>query len=399
MTSQHSGPVRVGRDGLVKPLARLSLDGVGTRINESFLQALIERSPDLLPLSEIDMTFSNPVHLCRELSTAAGRIDNFLVTNTGHPIIVECKLWRNQGARREVVGQILDYAKELARFTSADLEREVNRRLGTIGDVVFDLVHQAFPATDQIAFNDSLSRNLRKGRFMLLIVGDGVREDVESIAEYLAEHSGLHFTLGLVELSVFELQDSELLVTPRVLAKTTLIRRTVFDSSAEDQIDRDTEFTRISKATPSAFGDESLTFWAEFLDGLELNDPLQPRPKPGRIGNLRFNLPVPGSSAWLTVFKAERNRVGVFVSCRTGSVGEQVVARLKERWNGSLAEQLGLAAVENQDEAFLGDVLWIDPMESPENRQLALDWLRARTNDFVNILRAEVPRIIEDIGD
>ena len=30
-------------------------------------------------------------------------------------MLIECKLWRNPEARREVVGQILDYAKVLTR--------------------------------------------------------------------------------------------------------------------------------------------------------------------------------------------------------------------------------------------------------------------------------------------
>ena len=59
------------------------------------------------------MVFSGPVPICTELNTPAGAIDNFLVTPKGLPVLVECKLWRNPEARREVVGQILDYAKEL----------------------------------------------------------------------------------------------------------------------------------------------------------------------------------------------------------------------------------------------------------------------------------------------
>ena len=53
-----------------------------------------------------------------ELKTPAGPIDNFMVTPSGLPVLVECKLWRNPEARRQVVGQILDYAKELSRWQS-----------------------------------------------------------------------------------------------------------------------------------------------------------------------------------------------------------------------------------------------------------------------------------------
>jgi hypothetical protein len=95
---------------------------------EADLQDLVHKHPEALPIEEIDPSFSGPVSICRELNTPAGPIDNFLVTPSGLPILVECKLWRNPQARREVVGQVLDYAKELARWTSADIEREAARR-------------------------------------------------------------------------------------------------------------------------------------------------------------------------------------------------------------------------------------------------------------------------------
>ncbi len=55
-----------------------------------------------------------------------GRVDNFLITASGLPIILECKLWRNPEARREVAGQILEYAKTLTRWTYDDPQREVS---------------------------------------------------------------------------------------------------------------------------------------------------------------------------------------------------------------------------------------------------------------------------------
>ncbi len=35
-------------------------------------------------------------------------------------MLVEAKLWRNPEARRKVIGQILDYAKELSRWNYED---------------------------------------------------------------------------------------------------------------------------------------------------------------------------------------------------------------------------------------------------------------------------------------
>jgi hypothetical protein len=76
-------------------------------------------------------------------------------------------------------------------------------------------------------FIDSVSRNLERGRFLLLVVGDGIQAGTEHIAAFLQQHAGMHFTLGLVELAIFELP-SEYgghLVQPRILARTRNIDR------------------------------------------------------------------------------------------------------------------------------------------------------------------------------
>ncbi len=180
-----------------------------------------------LPIAEIDPVFSGPVPICTELKTNAGAIDNFLVTPSGSPVLVECKLWRNPEARHEVVGQIVDYAKELSRWSSSDLQREVSRRLKRNGNPLLEMVRKADPGVDEIQFNDALTANLRRGRFLLLIVGDGIREGVEAIAEYLHAHAGLHFSLGLVELPIYAIPDGDRLVAPRVLARTSVIIRNI----------------------------------------------------------------------------------------------------------------------------------------------------------------------------
>lgn len=50
------------------------------------------------------------------LPTPSGYVDNLLATPDGDLVLVGCKLWRNPEALREVVGQTLDYAKELSAW-------------------------------------------------------------------------------------------------------------------------------------------------------------------------------------------------------------------------------------------------------------------------------------------
>ena len=51
-------------------------------------------------------------------------------------------------------------------------------------------------------FVDNVTRHLKRGEFLLLIVGDGIREDVEHIVDFVQRHSGLHFNLALVEAAL-----------------------------------------------------------------------------------------------------------------------------------------------------------------------------------------------------
>lgn len=177
MTRQHASPVLVAPDGS-SSTTLVALPAEVHGYSEATIQHLVRTHPGCLPIGEIDPLFADPVAICTELNTPAGPVDNLMVTASGLPVLVECKLWRNPQARREVIGQILDYAKELSRWSSSDLQREVGRRLKRPGNVVLDLVRAAGHDVDETAFNDALTLSLRRGRFLLLIVGDGIREGV-----------------------------------------------------------------------------------------------------------------------------------------------------------------------------------------------------------------------------
>ncbi|MDG4889987.1 MULTISPECIES: hypothetical protein [unclassified Mesorhizobium] len=317
-------------------------------MTEAAIQDLIHRFPSCLPIAEIDPLFANPVPICRELSTPAGPIDNFMVTPTGLPVLAECKLWRNPEGRREVVGQILDYAKELALWTSSDLQRETSRRVGREGNVLLDLVRAAGNDVDEISFNDALTLNLRRGRFLLLIVGDGIRVGVETIAEYLQGHSGLHFTLGLVEMPIYELADGTRIVVARVLAKTQTIVRSVIalpdglalseDEEEESSGPVETSERRAGRERRNAIRQ---SFWQDFLSGLHLDDPDQMRPPPALGGHIVFKFGAPGGSSWLTVYRDMRaNRVGLDLSSNRNSVGERASKALAPQAE-ELAAELG----------------------------------------------------------
>lgn len=229
MDHQHTAPLFLDRlepSGTARALERLSF--ASRAHDESWLQELIYRFPQSLPVAEIEPAFGSLVSVCRELPTSVGSVDNVYITENGNLAIAECKLWKNPQARREVVTQILDYAHSMARWSYKDLEDAVQRRLGLEGKKLdgglFSLASDNTDMEEHV-FCDAVSRNLRLGRMLLLLVGDGIREGVETLSKYLQEHAGFHFTLGIVEMAVFKMPDHGFLVHPRILARTVHIER------------------------------------------------------------------------------------------------------------------------------------------------------------------------------
>jgi len=404
MSRQHTAPILLTSEGaaVLTPISFSA--GIGA-VSEADIQALVHAHPASLPIAEIDPLFVGAVAICRELNTPAGPIDNFLVTPSGLPVLVECKLWRNPQGRREVVGQILDYAKELSRWSSSDLQREVSRCLGRTGDPVLDLVRQADPAVNEIQFNDALTANLRRGRFLLIILGDGIREGVEAIAEYLQAHAGLHFSLGLVEYPIYAMPNGDRLVAPRVLARTNVVVRNVValpggyslggggdDEAADAEVDPD----RV------ALTDAQQAFWQEFLDELKLDDPEQPVPKPARQGYIGFGMPAPQGSSWLTVYRdLHRNEVGVFLSAHRNTPGDFALRAIADDWE-TVKTALGgtVRLTENKfPQPRIIDSFKAGPLDRPEVRKVAFTWLAERVNTFVNVMRPRVRSAVADYAE
>lgn len=223
---------------------RLSNDPADTEFTEAWLQNLIHTNPELVPASDIEPVWSDLLAVCRELPCPAGFIDNVFVTPQGYLVFVECKLWRNTEARRKVIAQILDYAKDIANWQYDDLQIAINSANRTNDpNPLYECVKHHQEAADEIDFVDRVSRNLRFGRHLLLIVGDGIQENLVSLVEHVQGNMGLQFMLGLVEMGIFRLKGQDgLVIVPNVIAKTLIVERGVLRLDATGiQVDEPTQ--------------------------------------------------------------------------------------------------------------------------------------------------------------
>lgn len=194
--------------------------------NEAWLQALIFKHPELLPVAQIEPAFGTVIAAAREVACRHGSIDNLYLTPSGEIVLVETKLWRNVQARREVIAQALDYVSSLMTMGYEAFEAAVLKAIGTSAKSLHDLVAYQPDALDEAAFIDAVSANLMRGRMLVIALGDGIRREAEALAELLQSHAGAHFTFALVELTVWrQAATDDLVIVPNTLAQTIMIQR------------------------------------------------------------------------------------------------------------------------------------------------------------------------------
>lgn len=165
----NKGNRREGQPILINGKKTIRPDRIlfGTKeFNEEWVQELIHNHPDILPTKEVESVFHPLIPIGREISTSAGPIDNLFISPEGYLTVVETKLWRNPEARRKVVIQILDYAKELNKWSYTDLDNCI-KRYNNNSDGLFTTVRKRFELdeSDEISFVDNVSKNLKRGRF------------------------------------------------------------------------------------------------------------------------------------------------------------------------------------------------------------------------------------------
>ena len=222
MARQRAVPILVTSDNSRTVWTRATL-GSGLH-DENWLQALIHDHPAILPISDIEPGFGEPIAIAREVPCGHGFIDNLYLTPSGDIVLVETKLWRNNQMRREVVAQALDYVAALSRMGYEAFEKAIARGQQAPARL-YDLVRDHPEALDEAEFIDAVSLNLRRGRMVALVLGDGIRTETEALSDLLQSHAGAHFTFALVELATWQNPAGDILAVPSTLARTVMIER------------------------------------------------------------------------------------------------------------------------------------------------------------------------------
>lgn len=386
-------------------MKKLSLLGRidGTFFDENWLQATLYDHPTVLPIEEIDIAYSGCLPVCRELNTPAGPIDLLYVTPQGRLVIVETKLWRNPEARRTVLTQTLDYAKELATWDFDDLSREVGKVIGRPGTGILDVVRKAHPEINERDFADQVATTLRTGRFLLLIVGDGIREGVHALTDFLDRYGSLEFTFGLVEIGVYEHPDIGRLIHPRVLAKTAIIKRSIVtvdkvlvlrESGPEQEVQEEVDEEWAKRSVFYA------DFWTRFLASLAIDDASQPKAKVSKTENVYFYMPPSSTLAWVSAyFSQSKKQVGVYLRLTNSDAGKSLFDALKEQ-RQEIEQALGPSLVWTDKNGKYGISITMpyDDLSQQESVAAIEGFFKLWLNRFISTFRPRLERVSAELG-
>ena len=178
---------------------------------ESEIQKLLAEAPYLIPVEDMRQDASSLVVAVPELTLPNGTsIDILAFSPDGDIAVIECKLETNAESRRQVVGQILEYAASLWGMTYEDLSHRIEQRIGKPLDV---LVEEAVAGEwDNESFKKGIIASLETGSFLLIIVVDKINDTLRSIIHYLNATSRPAFGIYALEMQQFQFEDVEILV-------------------------------------------------------------------------------------------------------------------------------------------------------------------------------------------
>jgi hypothetical protein len=197
--------------------------------SEDRLQALLANYPDLLGGDQIDEASPRRWLLIeREIGVpgeeaGAGRwhLDHLFIDQDGIPTLVEVKRAADTRIRREVVGQMLDYAANGVRYWPIDSIMEEFARTCTAhkrdsAEVLADFLSGS---QEPEQFWGAVKENLRNGNIRMLFVADQIPEELKRIVEFLNEQMDPAEVLA-IEVKQFADGLTQALV-PKVIGQTS----------------------------------------------------------------------------------------------------------------------------------------------------------------------------------
>lgn len=167
--------------------------------SEDLLQTLLENYPDLLAGEQINETSPRRwLFVSREVGVPESdegpdrwSLDHLFLDQDAIPTLIEVKRSGNTKIRREVVGQMLDYAANSVSYWPAGVIREkfetTCESKGNDPDIMVAELLNVEPNNQESIENfwDQVKTNLQAGRIRLIFIADIIPKELQRIVEFL----------------------------------------------------------------------------------------------------------------------------------------------------------------------------------------------------------------------
>ena len=181
---------------------------------EELLQELIGQHPELLAGDQ--MRPDDPLRwilVRREMPIEGWAVDHLLIDQHARPTLVEVKRGSNRQVRREIVGQMLDYAATAASVWSERDLRQVFEETHEEPDEVIGELLQSDDEPDVDTFWEQVATNLEANRLRLLFVADEIPVELERVVRFLNEQTRDNLEVLAVEVKQYPGQFGQALVS------------------------------------------------------------------------------------------------------------------------------------------------------------------------------------------
>lgn len=197
-------------------------------ISEAHLQEQLENYPHLLVGNQIDERDPRKwVLVSREVSipdsnNGNGRwsLEHLFLDQDGIPTLVEVKRSSDTRIRREVVGQLLEYAANALNYWTVETIRksfELNCKKENINPD--EKIITAFSIDDIEDYWLNVKNNLENGRLRLIFVADEIPFELKTLVEFLNENF-TDIEVLAIEIKQFVGEGNKILA-PRVVGQTS----------------------------------------------------------------------------------------------------------------------------------------------------------------------------------
>jgi len=321
------------------------------------LQLILENNPDLLPGEQI--TPDDPrrwLLIKREMpvpdpNTGSDRwsIDLLFADQDAIPTFVECKRYGDTRSRREVIGQVFEYAANGHYYWSVDALRSFAAAASNRINQSLDEAIRILQPTDDLsteAFFERLHNNLREGQVRLIFFMEESPTELRSVVDFLNKQLERSEIL-IVEARQYE-REGLRVVVPVLVGYTEEARKakrsvTIDTPGTRKQWDKNSFFddarTRLGDSDVQALGeihDQCLALGYEIVWGSSRS-----------MGSFWVKEPSVCSRSLLAV-RADGSLVANFGWINGTQKAEQIRDRLKEL----LIEKAGLAVPDDYSKRY-----------------------------------------------